>query len=327
MINLQKQVKKVIRYFLEKIGLIPITRYDALKKDYTDLLIKDDEKYTSLLQAVEKKNAGIIMSIVFSKDRAMQLHAFLRSYMEKTQHRGTMTVLYATSNKEHEQSYNDLAKIFKNDDIVFCKEHNFRPQLLEIIRESQAGKIMFFVDDMIFTHNFDFDSIRHIDTRKYIVSLTRGRDLTYSVVLQKDLRLPHFYKQGEIICFNWNEIKEYSCWTYPLGVSGYMYGMTETLLMLEKLSFKAPNSLESSMQEKINLFIDRYGLCTDEAVAVCVHANIVQTEGENPILNTFSVGELLELWNDGKQIDLSFFYGQPCLIAQEIKYSFQNREN
>ncbi len=41
-----------------------------------------------------------IDSIVFSKDRAMQLHAFLLSYTEKVINRGRMNVLYKCSNNK-----------------------------------------------------------------------------------------------------------------------------------------------------------------------------------------------------------------------------------
>lgn len=43
-------------------------------------------------------------------------------------------------------------------------------------------------------------------------------------------------------------------------------------------------------------FINRYGLCTEFASCVCVYANLVQSESKNPVLGTFSIDQLLDLW-------------------------------
>ncbi len=40
---------------------------------------------------------------------------------------------------------------FKNEDFIFIEEVNFREQLIEVLDQSDAGKIIFYVDDMIFT--------------------------------------------------------------------------------------------------------------------------------------------------------------------------------
>jgi hypothetical protein len=292
-------------------------RYDTLKALYSSLLKVTQNTPTSKAELV---------SIVFSKDRAMQLDAFLRSYLVKIKNKSPLIILYATSNEQHEQSYKDLKKRYEvNPDILFVKEHDFRKQLLEILEKTTAQKVLLFVDDMIFTHDFDFDRLRQVDTANYIATLTRGKDLIYSTVLKIKLDIPPFHEFNGMLCFKWNDIKIFSDWSFPLGVSGYMFGKNEILAMFNVINFKAPNSLEGNMQVFNDLFINRFGLCTNNAIAACVHANIVQTEGFNPILGTFSTEDLLKLWNENKQIDISCFFDKPVYIAEKLEYTFTNR--
>lgn len=282
--------------------------------------------YEDFLLQLDNPDSGI-MSIVFSKDRAMQLHAFLESYFENVANYSSMIVLYKASNKAHLDSYQELMKLLDDKPVVFVEEKNFRNQLIEAIEGSKEGKIFFYVDDMIFTHKFDYKLLKGVNPYKTIVSLTRGRDLTNSTVLSKSLTLPEFTNLNNgLLQFSWNDIKEYSDWSYPLGVSGYMFARNEILSILKTISFKAPNSLESSMQQFKPVFIQRMGLCTENAITVCVHANLTQTEGSNPVFSDFSIEELLDKWNKGYQIEYSKFYNKPVNTAQIQEYSFFERK-
>jgi hypothetical protein len=264
-----------------------------------------------------------IDSIVFSKDRSMQLHAFLLSYTEKVCNRGRMYILYKCSDERHKKSYNELKADFTNENFIFIEETNFRSQLIEILDNSNAGKVIFYVDDMIFTHKIDYKELEKIDTNRYTLALSRGKDMNYSIVLQKPLVQPPFTEIGNnLLQFNWDYLEEFSDWTYPLGVSGYMYGKVEVSFICKTIDFKAPNSLESAMQLYLVYFKNRLGLCPESATSVCVHANLVQNEFTNPILGTFSIDELLNLWEKGKRIDVQEFYEKPMNITQVQKYTF-----
>jgi hypothetical protein len=309
-------VPNVLKKYLAMKGKIICSReqYDTLVN------------FTAALLETNGTANSDVDSIVFSKDRAMQLHTFLGSYVDNVSNRSRLTVLYKASDERHKRSYDELRHIFAGERIVFCAEHDFRSQLIEICEESAAGKILFFVDDMLFTHTLDFNSVRAIDSSRYILALSRGRDFTYSIVLQKQLSLPPFYERVYgFECFKWNDLQEISDWTFPLGVSGFMFGRNETIAMFKSVAFKAPNSLERSMQHFVPYFSGRYGLCTEQAVCTCVHANMAQTEWTNNTLGTFSIEELLGLWETGKVIDRRALYGTPANVAQETKYTFINR--
>ena len=264
-----------------------------------------------------------ITSIIFSKDRATQLHAFLSSYIALVKNYGKMYIIYKCSNEQHQKSYDELMSIHSQQPFHFIKEVDFRNQLLKILREDEAKSILFYVDDMIFIRPFDYSEIKGIDTSRYILSLSRGKDLTYSIVLNTPLKIPTFHRYSDNFeMFDWFGYNKYSDWEYPLGVSGYMFGRKELLLMLENIPFKAPNSLESNMQKFLPLVRNKKGICPTFVSTVCIHANLVQTEGTNRILGTFSIEDLLDKWDRGLQINIVDFYGKDANIAQEQKYNF-----
>lgn len=306
-----------IRKFLDARGLeiVPKHTNDAIAALYADLVDS----------SIVLPNDDLF-SIVFSKDRAMQLHAFLESYNENITEASPLAILYKTSTAEHEQSYQEVIEAHKSRPVAFIKEHNFRSQLIECVERSSAGRILMFVDDMIVTHKVNFDDLKDINPFKTIVSLSRGRDLSYSPVLLKQLEMPQFQKSvGNLYEFNWGEIKTYSDWSYPLGVSGYMFAKPELLAMIRNISFKAPNSLEAAMQIFMPLFKNRAGVCTDKTAAVCVHSNITQTEGYNPTHGSFSIEDLLQKWREGYKIDHQQFYGKPVTDTQVQEYTFVKR--
>jgi hypothetical protein len=316
--NISAYIKNNILKFLNRKGykLLKIEEFED-RINYYKKVIEEDKK---------KETFDKIDCIVFSKDRAMQLHAFLSSYLEMVSNRSKMYILYKVSNEEHRRSYEELLSLFDQDDFVFVEETIFRDQLINLINISKAKTIGLFVDDMLFVQPVDFEHILHFDTLNHVVSLGRGKDLDYSVVLERNQKVPVLKNtKFNFKEFNWNFTEEKSDWTYPLGVSGYFFGNAELNVMLKEIKFKAPNSLENNLQYFKPFFIGRKGICKEDFICVGIHANMVQTEGPNPVIGTFSIDQLLKFWINGKMIDLNEFYGNTGAITQFKKYSFINR--
>lgn len=312
---MKKYIKNKILFFLDKngfqrklIGEDPkVTLYDQMKSTFTP---KNDK----------------IVSIIFSKDRAMQLDGFLASYFENVKNYSEIKVLFHVSNESHKKSYDDLKKIYADFPVEFIQETNFRNNLIDTIEKATGDRLIFYVDDMLFSQKTDYNWLKNIDSLKDIVCLSRGKDLNYSTVLAKKLKVPSFNKISEnLYQFKWNEISEFSDWTYPIGVSGYMYSRLEILAMIKVTNFKAPNSLEHNLQQFLPYFIKRGGICLENVATPCVHTNLTQTEGYNNILGHYSLDELLDLWNMNKRINHSEFIGLEVSEAEVKKYSFVER--
>jgi hypothetical protein len=312
---LGKSMQQTVTSYLESQGLVPEKK--GFKTAVTKL-----HKYMLKNYSCKNENDNIL-SIVFSKDRAMQLDAFLVSYIEQVSNHGPMIILYKCSYKRHVESYKKLFSLYEKHDMTFIEETDFRGQLIKIIDESNLGKVILYCDDMIFTHKIEYRELESINTNEEILALTRGGDLNYSVVLNRDLSIPPLTKHTDNLrSFRWDYFDYFDDWTYPLGTTGYLYSKAELLSMMNVVDFAAPNSLETSMQIFRPYFMQRKGLCTDFAICVCVHANLTQTEGENRVIGTFSIEELLDLWKQGKRINVSEFYNSPSKTTQFQAYTF-----
>jgi hypothetical protein len=313
--TIERSLRKIATNYLSSRGLIPEKK--GFKNSVTKL-----HKYMLQSYSCKKENDNIL-SIVFSKDRAMQLDAFLVSYLEQVENHGPMIILYKCSDERHAESYRNLLLLYKTEDMTFIEETDFREQLISIIAESNHGKVILFCDDMIFTHKIDYVELQSINTSEETLALTRGGDLDYSVVLDRELPIPPLTRHTENLqSFKWDYFDFFSDWTYPLGTTGYLYGTAELLSLMNVVEFKAPNSLETSMQVFRPYFITRTGLCTKFATCVCVHANLTQTEGENRVTGTFSIEELLNYWEERKRIKVREFYNLPSRTTQFQEYTF-----
>lgn len=310
-----KYIKLFILKYLHKKGF----QKKISSNDGTILL------YQQMNVIFQPKNNEII-SVVFSKDRAMQLDCFLASYFENVENPSPIKVLYYASNDSHNKSYIDLINLYAKYPVGFIMETDFKLNLITLLENTNQDKIIFFVDDMIFTHKINYNLIKDIDPLKNILCLSRGKDLKYSIVLEKKIKTPDFsIFPGDLFHFFWNEINEFSEWTYPIGVSGYMFSRLEIIALIKAIQFKAPNSLENNLQAFIPYFNYRGGLCFEKVIAPCVHTNLTQTEGHNNILGHYSLEELLTMWNQNKRINYNEFKGLDVSEAEMKKYNFIDR--
>lgn len=267
--------------------------------------------------------------IVFSKDRVMQLHAFLSSFFEKVDGSFPVTVLYTFSSSRHEKSYDDLSRMF-GAKVKFIKETSFRRQLIDLVSSVQERKIIFFCDDGVVVEDVSLESMTKYNPRVIMGSLLRGMDWTYCFAYAKDQALPGF-KEGVIddsrfLVWRWGEATESPDWSYPLSVGGHIFSKDELLLILKSIKFKAPNSLEGNMQAFKPLFLKRYGICFRKTQLGSVPVNIVNTEiVDNLITGEYSADELLEKWESGLRIKHEVYYGKNALDIYSTKMQFVDR--
>lgn len=266
--------------------------------------------------------------IVFSKDRAMQLHNLLSSYFHYVKNPAPVHVLY-THTAAHENSYSELKEIFKDRDVRFIKETHFKTQLLETLAEVKAEKLFFMTDDDIFLDEIDLNDFTKYNPQYAVPTLTKGRDLTYCYPLDKEQELPTFLDHKEVgkgqLIWTWASALASPDWAYPLSLNGSLYNTYEITELIKRTDFKAPNSLESNLQEFLPLFLNRYAICYEKVNYVCVPYNLVQEEWHNKNTNNMDIEFLLEKWNEGKRIYFEELRGVDVKVMQKAVYSFVDR--
>ena len=270
--------------------------------------------------------------IIFSMDRAMQLHALLTSYFEKVTHPAPLHLLYRASSAAHLQGYKTVIALFRDRlaSTTLQREtgdNPFRAQLLELLDGIKASRMFFLVDDIVFLEDTDLKDFTRFDTRRFVPSLRLGTQLTRCYTLDRAQPLPRFQKEmiadSDKHCWQWQT--GLFDWRYPLSVDGHLFSTAEMRAMAGGTDFTSPNSFELGLQKFSDRFISRTGICYRKSRIVNIPCNRVQEDLENRHGGVHQ-DELMEMFNRGLQIDCRRLYGFVNNGAhQEIPLSFVQR--
>lgn len=267
--------------------------------------------------------------IVFSKDRAMQLHALLDSYREMAEHGAVLRVLFACSSRRHARAYRELREMFEAEQVEFVKQPRwprFKNWVLAALRSLDADEVFFLVDDDIFVRSVDFADLAAIRPRECVFSLRLGTCLRRSYALDREQPLPPFRSEHpfgpEKLVWRWSEGT--ADWGYPLSLDGHVYDRRELIGMMEAFDFRGPNSLEGGLEAHFgDSFRERLGASYRDPVIVNIPANRVQDEVRNRH-GGLHHDRLLELWERGYRIDRAPIRGiRPESCHLEIDFEFQ----
>lgn len=328
MIPKKRNLFNWINYFLKGFGLF-------LKKDYNlnkialerSLLVNIFKKKIDEQTIVSKYPAECI---IFSKNRALQLHALLLSYQENALNPVPLHILFHATSHEHRKAYDEVMKLFPFPRVCFYyqdSKETFKEKLIRIIESIESQKIFFLVDDIVFTERVDLNKFCSLNTDKFIPTLRMGLNLKSCYTLQRNQEVPIFYhgllENSDMICWKWKQgILD---WGYPLSIDGHLFSKIELLEMVKLIQFVAPNSLEANLQKFLGLFKHRYGVSYKKSVILNLPLNKVQNENNNRCGN-FHENALLEKWKEGYQMDLRSLYGFMNESAhQEIDIKFMKR--
>ncbi len=267
------------------------------------------------------------IGLIFSKDRAMQLDATLRSFVLhcKDVQSVDLKVIYKTSNPSHEELYKILAN--EHSFIDFIKEVDFKKQMLSLLPIYQY--ILFLVDDNIFVQDFRLaDIIESLRSNSDALgfSLRLGTNTTYCYTLDKEQSLPGFEEMnGEILKYCW--IQANYDFAYPLEVSSSMYRVEDILPLLIQVDFSNPNTLEAKMDENKYVFSRKeHLLCYKQSATFCNPINITQSVYPNRVGNVenYSLESLASMFGKGYRIDVESYSGFiPNACHQEVELKFQ----
>jgi hypothetical protein len=305
-----------------------------------DLVLQKSEKewereafaklYESRITQVPLSGVNHAEGIVFSKDRALQLHALLCSYSEKVISPVPLHILYHTSTPSHQRAYEEVIKIFSGN-FSFIKQSSstsFKEDLEKILNSVMAQKVFFLVDDILIINEFDMQSFTKFDTDKLVPSLRMGLNLKKCYTIQKEQPLPELMpcagSNGDIIFWKWNQ-GVYD-WSYPLSVDGHFFSTQEITAITKLIDFSAPNTYEDQLQKFRRFFVIRMGAGYKKSKIVNIPCNKVQIENKNIFGNTHQ-DFLLEQWMKGYQMDYRSLYGFSNVSAhQEISLTFIKRD-
>lgn len=260
-------------------------------------------------EPITREKTGRIAGIVFSKDRAMQLDALIRSYDLhcKDKENVDFKIIYKSSNGFHNSLYAKLISNYKS--VEFIEEKDFKQNLLSRLKD--FPHVLFMVDDNIFIRDFNLSDITGALSKEQDAigfSLRLGENITHHYPTSSAQEQPSFMAGNEkMLNYDWTIAKGY--FSYPLEISSSVYRVKDILGLLNDLDYKNPNTLESELAKNRNRYVSdkKYLLCYSNSVAFCNPANIVQDVFKNNRKGNsreYSPDNLARLYDEGFVIDI-----------------------
>ena len=321
---MQKYICSTLNLILKKFGLT-LQNYEEKWERHAFAKL-----YESRIKYVPASSIHPAECIAFSKDRALQLHALISSYLEKVASPLPVRILYQASTPSHRKAYEEVIEIFPDNNISFTKQdsdNSFRRNLISLLNSVNSEKIFFLVDDILFVEDFDIEDFVKFDTDKFVPTLRMGLNLNKCYTVQKNQPLPELIpaiiKDKDKITWRWNQ-GAYD-WSYPLSLDGHFFSSQEIITMIQLIDFSAPNTLEDQLQKFRRFFLFRKGIAYNKSRIVNIPCNKVQIENKN-LCGNMHQDFLLEQWQKGYQMDYQKLYGVNNTSAhQEISFNFRTR--
>jgi glycosyltransferase involved in cell wall biosynthesis len=235
----------------------------ASERDLCSSAIQTYLKCKDRWDKVEKPSTS--ECIIFSKDRALQLHALLSTLREKISPKIPIHVLYLTSSVLHQKEYEDLIGIFEEQKIRFTRQSNensFKQDLMEILFTLTCDMLFFLTDEIPLAEPIDIRDLYKFDPDIFVPSLQivqnvdSGPALDLSQALS-DIKVNRVGNSDKIIWqWNYGDLNGVS----PLSINGNFFARREMTTMVSLLTFSTPRSLENQLQIFKPWFQTRYGI-------------------------------------------------------------------
>jgi len=251
--------------------------------------------------------------IIFSKDRAMQLHLLLESILLNFNVEDyTLNILYKASNDEYNRGYNTIRDLYPQ--FKYKKEESFKNDVLSLFNDSKYT--IFFTDDDIIYQPFKLnnDELHNIFmlTEANCFSLRLGLNTVNCYTMQKLNKLNNynthnFFYDVDLIepVISWKVKDGTNDYAYPMSLDGHIFKTEYIKNLCEILEYANPNLFEAFLSNftKPEMIISSY----KNSKLVNSPINRVQETFKNLSGRkyNYSSEDLNEMYLDGVIIDLN----------------------
>lgn len=272
--------------------------------------------------------------VIFSKDRACQLHACMESLYKhfKSETEPTVTVIYKATNDAFNSGYEKLKKTFpESDNLKWEAEKNFQRQTRTAVQGfplNPSQFTVFLVDDIIFVNDVNtkdrqFDLIKN-NSMMVGLSLRLHDGVNHCYATNEAQKVPRFVKK---VVWAWDQCN--GDWGYPMSVDGNVYNTEFISSFIDTLDYHNPNTLEAALDSvKQQPNVPAYICCYPEAPKLInVPANRVQDAYQNRFAKGYSAEELNKFYLDNRTIDIEAYQGlKPNTVHVPISLKFRDEE-
>jgi len=201
----------------------------------------------------------LITSIVFSKNRPLQLDLTLRSIEKNFSDCSKVVVLHNNDDTNYSNAHQTLCA--EHDQVISWRQgESIFSDVLAIALGADDDYICFFTDDDIFYRPLRYAGYQALnDNNISCISLRMGMNITqrqHNGVIGKDECQKMFSTEDGMIAWpkTWHGYGSY--WSYDLSVDGHIFRKADVVSMMDELYFlqsrynwnNTPNVLESEIQ-------------------------------------------------------------------------------
>ena len=250
--------------------------------------------------------------IIFSKDRAMQLHLLLESILLNFNVEDyKLNILYKASNDEYNRGYNMIRDLYPQ--FTYKREENFKSDLMSLFNDSEYT--VFLTDDDIIYQSLKLnnDELHNIFmlTEANCFSLRLGLNTVNCYTMQRLNKLENFNKHSffhdtDLIepVISWKVGDGTNDYAYPMSVDGHIFKTEYIKNLCEVLEYSNPNLFEGFLSNfgKPEMIISSY----EHSKLVNSPINRVQETIQNlsGMKYRYSVEDLNEMYLDGLILNL-----------------------
>lgn len=264
-------------------------------------------------------------SIVYSKDRAMQLDLLLHSYDKYFKNKGAMVVIFNYSNEEFKKGYTKITEkwgdqynlllLDENAPTVSGVKWTFKQLLIYSLTYLQANKLPYFLglcDDDVFIKECDIsdEMLYELESEEVnAISLKSGLNITHhypNIVVPQP---QNFIQTEPYLKWNWKTQPRPTDWGYPTCINSYVYNIDYYLSLLQKIEFNHPTVLEATCNT-IRPFFRPIMVGMTQTCVLNIPCNRLQTVNDTPFGTeyAFTTKELNDKWLEGKIINTDNIY-------------------
>ncbi len=282
-----------------------------------------NNEFTYLFE-IDKWFQSMISVLCFSKDRPLQIEAYVRTFMWSLGEQAQLSVLYYCSEEKYSGAYAKLIKEFPT--VHWLKEKNFRDQVKGWV-EDNPGLVAFGCDDVIFREKVDVSQVEKVFEQAGLLgfSLRLGKDITFSTQYKNSVMRPLYDQQAGIITWDWQ--KAYGDWHYPFELCATVYRhdfVQQVLAGLDEAGvdtrFKTddwgqPNRFEAMADKLVKGMEGLHSKMASFEVsrASTITVNRVQDVCDNQVFDEsgeMSAEQMLKMWDEGVSFDFEAYRGR-----------------
>ena len=236
----------------------------------------------------------MILNLVFSKDRPLQLHAHLESFFHNAVGKWQTVVLAHSMTPEYRQIKSEFGNRVRWAD----QQDSFSCCLHLLINSWQDKLVLFAVDDSVYTGPV-CQMVAENALRKHVAGMV-------------ELRQGYWLGSPAWLCGNTGDRTR----DYPFNVTSAIHWKADVIQILRKYPIEIPNDVEAA---GYSYFINkqrRVVACYPTGRVVTQDVNRVQGKFTNTFAsNTLTAEHCLELWRQGHRLDWQSMQGVDALYV------------